>query len=113
MLGVGIALYVAPADVDAIWPWTLTPLTSRAVGAFLIGFGAAAVHAVVENDVTRFEGAAYAYATLGALELVALARYTDTLDAPAIGEAAFFAFTVSVLAVGIAGSLRARGFERG
>jgi len=113
MLGVGIALYVAPSTADTVWPWTLTPLTARAVGAFVIGFGAAAAHAVVENDVTRFEGAAYAYATLGALELVALARYSDTLHASAVGEAAYFAFAVSVLAVGVSGSLRARRLQGG
>lgn len=34
----GIVMFLAPAQVIAIWPWTLTPLTCRVVGAiFCLG----------------------------------------------------------------------------
>jgi hypothetical protein len=75
MLAIGLYLFIAPASGDALWPWDLTPLTARAIGAFVAGFGASALHAVAANDLARFDGAALAYAALGALELVAVARY--------------------------------------
>jgi len=101
MLTVGVALFVAPADADALWPWTLTPLTARAVGAFLIGFGVAAVHAVVENDLLRFEGAALAYGALGLLELIALAVHSSDLTGASVDTWIYVGFLASVAAVGI------------
>src|SRR3954452_23313757 len=44
-LGVGLALYIAPHMSSHIWPWTLTPLTSRAVGAGLLGLAVASAWA--------------------------------------------------------------------
>src|SRR4051812_1639194 len=43
MLGVGIALFLAPSDAKDLWAWMLTPLTARAVGAFVTGFGITAL----------------------------------------------------------------------
>lgn len=111
MLGVGIVLWVSPSSADTIWPWPLTPLTARAVGSFLIGFGAAAAFAVRDNRLERFRGAAYAYAALGALELLAAAIFgADFADGE---EWAFIAFAASVLLVGLAGSAGVSGAERG
>jgi hypothetical protein len=108
MLACGVALFVAPADADALWPWQLTPLTARAVGAFLTGFGVAAAHAAVENDLARFEGAALAYTALGLLELVALARYSSDLTGASIDTWAYVAFLASVIVVGGYASALAR-----
>ena len=111
MLGIGIALWVSPTGADSIWAWPLTPLTARAVGSFLIGFGAAAAFAVIDNRLERFRGSAYAYAALGALELLAAAIFSSDFDD---GEALpFVAFTASVLLVGLAGAFAARGTQRG
>jgi hypothetical protein len=108
MLAVGVALFAAPADADAIWPWTLTPLTARAVGAFLIGFGVAALDAAVENDLVRFEGAALAYGALGLLELLALAIHSSDLTGATSDSWIYIAFLVSVAAVGGYASALAR-----
>jgi hypothetical protein len=107
MLGIGAYLFVAPESADALWPWDLTPLTARAVGAFVAGFGAAALHAAVANDLVRFEGAALAYATLGALELIALARYPGDLSGGDLDSWLYAAFLASVLLAGAFGSWRA------
>jgi len=105
MLCAGVALYVAPVGARELWPWIVTPLTARAMAAFVIGFGAAAGWAALHPRLRGLEGAAYAYATLGGLELVALARYGDTLQASSAGEAAFVAFAALVLLTGFAGAV--------
>jgi hypothetical protein len=111
MSAIGIALWVAPSTEDTLWPWTLTPLTGRAVGSFLIGFAAAAAFAVWDNRLARFHGAAYAYATLGALELLAAAIFSEDFAGDG-GTAAYVAFAGTVLAVGVAGSFAAGRAQR-
>jgi hypothetical protein len=39
MLVFGVALLVAPVQVAKVWPWPLTALTGRAIGAWLVGLG--------------------------------------------------------------------------
>jgi hypothetical protein len=53
MLGVGMPLLLAPTAMLGVWPWALTPLTSRAIGAWAIGIGTIAAHAAWENDWWR------------------------------------------------------------
>jgi hypothetical protein len=108
LAGIGISLFAAPDTAESVWPWPLTPLTARATGAFLIGFGAAALQAAWENDIGRLAGSAYAYATLGLLELVAVVRYPDALDGSGAHGVAYVAFAALVLITGLAGSALAR-----
>jgi hypothetical protein len=49
----GLALLFAPLEAMRLWPWTLTPLTARAIGAWLVGLGIAAAHETWENDLLR------------------------------------------------------------
>jgi hypothetical protein len=86
----------------------LTPLTARAIGAFLAGFGAAAAQAAWENDIDRLTGSAYAYAVLGLLELVAVARYPDELDGSGARGVLYIGFAALVLLTGVAGSALSR-----
>ena len=108
MVGIGTSLFVAPDTADSLWPWALTPLTARVTGAFLIGFGAAALQAVRENDIGRLSGSAYAFATLGLLELIVLLRYSHQLDGSGARGVIYVAFLVLVLLTGIAGSASSR-----
>jgi peptidoglycan/LPS O-acetylase OafA/YrhL len=104
-------MYVEPSTAGDLWPWALTPLTARAVSAFLIGFAAAAAYAAWDNRLGRFAGAAYSYAVLGALELLAAAVFSGDLDG-GYRTVLYVAFTVTVLAVGVAGSLAVRRVQR-
>jgi hypothetical protein len=108
MLAVGIYLFAAPESADTLWPWALTPLTARAIGAFVTGFGLSALHAAVVDDLRAFEGAAIAYAGLGALELLAVMRYTGDLTGADLDSWLYAGFLVSVLLAGVYGWTRAR-----
>jgi hypothetical protein len=103
LLALGGALYVIPETADALWPWTLTPLTAEAIGSFLIGFGVAAAYALLEDDLELLRGPALAYAVLGALELGALAIHSDDVTADGAWVALYAAFWVTVLAAGLYG----------
>ena len=111
MGALGVVMFAEPSTAADLWPWMLTPLTARAVSAFLIGFAAAALYAVVENRLERFAGAAYAYATLGLLELFAVAVFGDDLGGT-VRDTLYVAFVSSVLLVGISGSLAIRRLQR-
>ena len=103
----GVGLFVSPTGLDGAWPWALTPLTARAIAAFLLGFALAAAIAVRADDLQWFRGAALTYAVLGLLELLAVALHSsDFKDGAALPL--FAAFFASVLAVGVAGSLLGR-----
>src|SRR5206468_3982392 len=80
-----IWLFLAPDFVKQIWPWGLTPLTARAIGAWLIGIGLAALHASRENDFLRIRPLAGGYIAFSVLQFIAVARYAGDVkwSAPA------------------------------
>src|SRR4051794_20016768 len=80
LLGVGATLWAAPSTATSLWPWPLTPLTARVVAAWLIAFGVAAALAAVTGDLARLRTSTVAYTVFGGLSLVALARFSDTVD---------------------------------
>ncbi len=98
----GVALFVAPGHASW-WPWTLTPLTAQAVGAWLLGIGVGLVHAIVEGDLRRIRPGVIAYTVLGALQLVALVRYSGSVDWGRAGAWLYLAFVTSILIVGLLG----------
>ena len=108
MLAFGAYLFAAPGSADDLWPWALTPLTARVIGAFVAGFGASALHAVIANDLRSFEGAALAYAALGMLQLIALALHATDLTGGDGDTWLYVVFLVSVAAAGFAGLRGAR-----
>jgi len=103
-----VGLFVSPSGFGGdAWPWALTPLTARAIAAFLLGFALAAVIAIRADSLQRFRGAALTYAVLGALQLLAVALHSsDFKDGAALPL--FAVFFAGVLAVGVAGSVAGR-----
>lgn len=75
MLLIGVPLFLVPAAVSPLWPWALTPLTARAVSAWLVGIGVILAHALWENDWGRIRGGALAYAVYNLMQLIALVRF--------------------------------------
>lgn len=100
LLGVGVALLVLPAAAAALWPWPLTPLTARAVGAWLVGLGWAAAYALRRGDALTVRPLGVGALAFALLQAIALLRYGDALTwagAPAIG------FVTVLLTIGAAG----------
>jgi hypothetical protein len=109
LLGLGLWLLVDPLGAGrAVWPWQLTPLTGRAIGAWLFSLGIAAVHALVERDLARLGPAAWGYLVISALQLVALARYPDVPDWGSPRTVCYVGFLLSMLVVGGAALIGAR-----
>ncbi len=75
----GLALFVAPDRAADHWPWAITPLTGRAIAAWMAGLGVAALQAVWENDLRRTRIGMGAVLTVGVLGLIAVARYSDDI----------------------------------
>ena len=101
----GVALFAAPAQTAPLWPWKLTPLLAQATGAWLIGLGVAAAHALLERDARRFRPAAVGSVLLAVLQATALARYPHLFAwrSPAgVGYLIFLATMLLTGAVGLA-----------
>jgi hypothetical protein len=105
-LPLGTALFIAPAATAPIWPWVLTPLTARAIGAWLIAVGAGMAQAIWENDLDRIRIALVSFALYGALQLIAVARYPDAINWSSPQAWLFAAFPVILMLSGVVGLAR-------
>jgi hypothetical protein len=100
--GSGLLLFALPGVAADIWPWTLTPLTSQALGSFLLGFGAALVFVLLDNELTRLAVPGVAYAVFGIMQLLAVARYSEHMDFHDAGSWIYVGFFMTVLVMGTA-----------
>lgn len=108
MLTLGTALFLVPLAVASVWPWALTALTGRAVGAWLIGIGILASQAAWENDWTRLRPVMISFAVYGGLQLIAIARYPGTVNWNGASAWIYLLLLLSILAVGVYGWRAAR-----
>jgi hypothetical protein len=108
LLGLGVALFVAPGQAAPWWPWKLTPLLAQATGAWLIGFGVAAAHQLAERDPRRLLPASFSSVLLAVLQFIALARYPDRFEWSSAAGLIYLAFLVMMLVTGGAALARAR-----
>ena len=100
LLCYGVALLAVPAYAAAWWPWTLSELTARAVGAWLVGLGWSAAQGQSSADPRSVRPVALTSVAFVILQALALLRYGGALawpSAPAIG------FVTVLLAIGTAG----------
>lgn len=101
LLVVGIGLFVTPGRTDGWWPWALTPLTSRAVGAWAISLGVAATHALWEHDAVRVRPAAIAYVAFAVLETISLVRFHDNGDWSSAAGIVYLVFLATSAVIGV------------
>jgi hypothetical protein len=112
MLTVGAALLLAPDDAASLWPWPLTPLTGRAIGAWVFSLGLAAGHSLWERDLRRLRVAAAGYVALGVLQTIAALRYPDSVEWDSVQALAYAAMIASMLVVGAVTLVAGRGAGR-
>jgi hypothetical protein len=96
----GVALLAVPTYAATWWPWTLSELTARAIGAWLVGLGWAAAQGQSSGDLRTVRPVALTSVAFVILQAVALLRYGGALtwaSAQAIG------FVTVLLAIGLAG----------
>jgi hypothetical protein len=110
----GVAMFVVPARVIPVWPWPLTPLTCRVVGATFC-LGAAGLVVLADHRWEAVRLMRQVQLVMFALILVAVvrARHEFFTDRPltwvmAVGFVGLFAFSVAS-AVSDAGSHGSRG----
>jgi hypothetical protein len=108
VLAFGAALFAAPDFAARWWPWKLTPLTARAISAWLLGLGIVVATATWERDWRRIRPATVSYMALGVLQVVALIRYPSFIDWGGTRAWVYVAFLVSILLAGAYGLLAAR-----
>jgi hypothetical protein len=94
LLGIGIAMLFAPGWAYREWPWTLTPITRGAIGAWLIGLGVAAGHAWLIDDKPSLQPLGLTGVVFGFLQAVALARYGNEFDWSGFSAVVYIAILV-------------------
>lgn len=84
LLGIGVWLLIAPDQVADWWPWRLTALTGRAIGAWFVGLGVSALSTATERDAGRARPVAVGAVVLPLLAAIAIGRYPDDVawDSP-------------------------------
>lgn len=103
LLFMGAALYAFPADTAGWWPWPLTELTARMVGAWLAALGATLVAVRLEGDWTRVTSAMVYLAAVAAAHLATLARYPGTVEWDTAAAWLYVAFDTALLGVAVHG----------
>jgi hypothetical protein len=97
----GIGLVVASSGMREAWPWMLTPLTSRVIGAWFVALGFAAGLSTRECDLARLRTASITYVVFGLLQAGALVRFRDDVD---WGDAAAWLYVALLAAITITGA---------
>jgi hypothetical protein len=95
----GVALFLAPDTASDLWPWDLTPLTARAIAAFLIGLAAAGAIAARERELRWIRDAGWTYLALGVLQILAAAIHAGDFHSDA-ALLAFIGFWATVAGAG-------------
>ncbi|HZA59326.1 MAG TPA: hypothetical protein VE523_09110 [Solirubrobacterales bacterium] len=112
MLAASGLMLLAPDTAADMWPWALTPLVSRALGAFTLGVALVGLMVVREDRLVLFSGTAVAYLALGALQLLAVALHGGDLGDDGPANALYVAFLAAILATGAYGAIAARASSR-
>jgi hypothetical protein len=117
MIGFGLTLIVAPHWASPLWPWTLASshdiygssdgaTMETYVGVWLLSWGALMIHATLENDFLRTRYVFAAFATLAALQSLAVYRF-GSVTILSTSAASYVATLAALAVVGIWGLIAA------
>jgi hypothetical protein len=111
MLAAGGLMLLAPDTAADLWPWALTPLTSRALGTFFLAVSLVAL-IVIRADRFPARGLPSALVALGALQLLAVALHEGDLGDDPLAIAAYLGFLVALTATGVYAASAERASSR-
>jgi hypothetical protein len=80
LVAFALVCFVAPKLLIAIAPWKVTPLTGRALCAWLLGLGAMQLWMARENDWARIRLATPVFLALPLTQAIQLARFPAEID---------------------------------
>jgi hypothetical protein len=105
LVALGAYLYFSSGDGNAIWPWELTDLTSKAIGTWMLGIGTLAAYVGARGDRADIPGASLSYLVLPAILALGLMRFPEDVDFASADTLAFIAFWLSAAAIGAYGAI--------
>ena len=108
LLALGVLMLALPGAVIPLWPWSLTPLTARAIGAWCVGLGLLSGLDLRENDAARVRPIRAGAVAFCLLQFVVLARYAGEPDWSRWTTWAYVVFLLEFLLLGVHGLLAAR-----
>ena len=108
MMLTGVLLLLFPMSVATVWPWPLTPLTGRAIGAWGVGLGTAALQMAIENDYRRSRAGFLASAVFALFQLINLVRFSGEFTWGSPTGFLYLLLLLTLGALGVIGWLRSR-----
>ena len=98
----GLALFVAPALGESLWPWALTPLTARMIGVTLVSVALLAAAVVRFDDRVSGRIAATGLLVFGIGALAVVARYSGQVIWSRPSAWAYLAVAIALAVVAVA-----------
>lgn len=108
----GTVMVLLPDKAIPYWPWTLSALTCRAIGAWGIGNGVFTIQAFIENDWERLRPFMPSWGLYGVLQLVNVLIYNETLNWGQASAWIYLIFMIWIFLVGGYGTLVIRSKTR-
>jgi MFS family permease len=105
MAVIGVGLILLPTTFAGFWPWPLTPLTGRMIGAWFTAIAVSLLAGTLDNDYPRLYIGAVAYIAFAILQFVNLVRYPTSADWSRPNTWLLIVTLASLLVIGVA-SLR-------
>jgi hypothetical protein len=105
-LGVGLALFAEPEETASLWPWSLTPLTARVIGGWLLSGALLYWMLAREPVLERARIGLTSVVVVIVLLLVGAALHREAFDGPAASIVVYIGH--EVLAGGVALALLLR-----
>lgn len=105
LIVIGIFMLLSPQNIIPYWPWALSALTGRAIGAWGVGIGTIAIQASWENEWQRLRPMIFSYLLYGALQLLNLPRFSANLNWEQHSAWIYMIFVISIFLVGLYGVL--------
>lgn len=100
--GFGLALFIVPMEVAPIWPWSLTPLTGRLIGGWLLSGAALYWMIARQRTLERASVGLCATAIVMSFLLLGGALNRDAFGGPAASTALYVAYLAGALVTVIA-----------